>query len=179
MVTLLSNQTLLTMRRSGLTLALLAIPLLAAGCAGYPYQVGVAYETIHPEARPASRYYNRLDRDVRGYVNHLDHRLRLNRRQEQRIRRLLQNRAYDLLERTARSEHARVYPFPRHEAGRAHPIARRWWQETDRRIESLLNRRQVRAYRALTHQGYDDDRYDDDRYDRRDRRDRRRGRYND
>ncbi len=151
------------MRRSGYTAALLVIPLLVAGCAAHVYEAGVAYEVIHESPRHDSRYYHRVDRDARGYVNHLDHYLRLNPRQERRIERLLRNRTYDLLDRTARAEHYRVYPFPRNYGRKTHRIARRWWHQTDRRIEGLLSRRQLREYRALTHRDY----YDDDRYDRR------------
>ena len=85
---------------------------------------------------------------------------------------MLKNRAYDLLDRTPRSEHYRVYPFPRNYGQRTHRITRRWWHQTDRAIESLLSRRQIREYRALTHRDYYDDRYDH-------RRDRRHDRYDD
>ena len=156
-----------TMRRSGFTAALLVISLLGAGCAAHVYEAGVAYEVVHESPRHGSRYYHRVDRDARGYVNHLDYYLRLTHRQERRINRLLKNRAYDLLDRTARSEHYRVYPFPRNYGRKTHRIARRWWHETDRRIENLLSRRQIREYRALTDRDYYDndrrrDRYDDD-----------------
>lgn len=168
------------MRRSGLTLTLLAIPLIVAGCSAYAYEGSVAYEVIHESPRHESRYYHRVDRDAHGYVNHLDRYLHLSRHQERRVYRLLKTRAYDLLDRTPRSAHYSVYPFPRNYGNRTHRITRRWWHETDRRIENLLSRRQIRAYRSLTHRDYYDDRYDDDDDDHYDRRhDSRHDRYDD
>ena len=157
MVNYRSFKTPFTMRRSGYTLALFVIPLLMAGCTAYAYESGVAYETVYENPRHGSRYYHRAYRDARGYANHLDHYLHLSRRQERRIHRLLHNRTNDLLNRTAPSEHYRVYPFPRNYGRKTHRITRRWWHETDRRIEALLSRRQVRAYRALTRRDYYDD----------------------
>lgn len=164
------------MRRSGFILALLVTPFLLTGCAGYGYQTGVAYQTVHHPAPRNSRFYNRVDQDVRGYVHHLDRSLRLNKRQERDIYRVLQRRTYDLLDRTRRAEHQEVYPFPRRYGSRAYRVTERWWRQTDDQIESRLNQRQRREYRALVDGGrYDrrDDRYrdrDDDRYDNRRRR---------
>jgi hypothetical protein len=148
------------MRRSGSISGLLLIPLLLAGCAGYGYRVGAAYETVHHSPRHESRYYERVEQDARRYTQRLDRALHLSQRQERSIARLLMDRTYALLDRTPRSEHDRVYPFPRQDGRRMDRFARRWWQETDRRIEHHLNRRQVRQYRAWNHSDYDDDGYD-------------------
>ena len=159
-VTIHKTKTPLTMRRSGTPLAFLAISLFVAGCAGYTYEAGVAYQTVHHTPRYESRLYHRVDQDARRYTRHLDHYLHLSRRQERRIYRLLKDRAYALLDRTPRAEHYRIYPFPREYGHSTHRITRRWWHETDRRIEGQLKRRQVREYRALTHRDYYDDGYD-------------------
>lgn len=152
------------MRHSRFIIVLLMAPLFLTGCAGYAYQTGVAFETVHHQTPRTSRFYNRVDQDARGYVRYLDRYLRLNKHQERRINQVLQNRTYDLLDRTRIAEHRAVYPFPRHDGPRAPRITQRWWQQTDNRIESVLNRRQRREYRSLVN---------DDRYDRRD------GRYRD
>lgn len=144
------------MRRSGSISGLLLIPLLLAGCAGYGYRAGAAYETVHHSPRPESRYYQRVEPDARRYTQRLDRSLHLSQRQERSIARLLTDRTYALLDRTPRPERDRVYPFPRQDGRRMNRFARRWWQETDRRIEQHLNRRQIRESRAWHDRDYDD-----------------------
>jgi len=152
------------------------MPLLLMGCAAYAYEGPVAYETVHRGPDAQNPYVHRVDRDVHAYVQRLDRRLRLTPRQQQRLNGLLKERTYDLLHRTRRAQHDRVYPFPRR-SGRTAYYAGRWWNETDRRIENVLNRRQIREYRALTRGDRYDDRRDNRRDDRRD--DRRRRGYDD
>ncbi len=159
----LFHQPLLAMRRSGFFLALWALPLLA-GCAAYGHE-GIYREAPYYDA-PRRSHYQRVEQDARRYAHRLDGALHLSRRQEQRIRRLLADRAYALLDRTRPSDHRYVYPFPRRYHRQANRRVARWWRETDRRIESLLDRRQLRSFRALT--GRDD--YGEDRYRRQHRR---------
>ncbi len=145
------------MRRSGFFLALWVLPLLA-GCAAYGHE-GV-YREAHYYDGPRRYEYQRVEQDARRYAKRLDRVLRLSRRQEQRIRRLLADRAYALLERTRPSDLPYVYPFPRRYGRHANPRVVRWWHETDQRIEDLLDRRQLRPFRALTgRDGYEDGRY--------------------
>ena len=144
-----------------------------------------AYGTPDSRRYPDSRYpddygrnddyrttseYRSVERDVDRYTDRLDRALRLSTSQERRVEALLRDRTYDLLRRTRRDEHRYVYPFPRNDNDR---YTQRWWDDTDRAIEGVLDRRQRDEHRRLT-RGYGyNDRYDrnDDRYDDRNRRD--------
>lgn len=179
------------MIRSGTFLALLALPLLATGCAATYAQGGYAHRDTRYDTPVTSRYYHRVERDVRGYIRHLDRHLRLHRRQERHLHQMLTTRVFNRLDRSHRAEHDRVYPFPRTYGNRGNNT--RWWRETDRIIERTLNHRQARAYRALTRHDYDrgsyyydrgsyyddDDDDGDDRYERRRDRDRYKRRHDD
>ena len=93
----------------------------------------------------------------------LDRHLRLDRRQQQRIQRVLGERTYRLLDRTRPRDHAYVYPFPRRQDRRYEDAPTdRWWRSVDSEIEHTLTRRQREAYRTLTRR-YDDRYYRDDR----------------
>ena len=100
-------------------------------------------------------FRGRIAHDADRYVRRLDRMLRLNRRQEQRIHRILSERTYERVRRTRARDWERVYPFPRSERR----ATRDWWVQTDRRIARVLNRRQRARYADLFY----------DRYDRRDR----------
>ena len=144
-------------------LPLLVLAVMAAGCAS------VGYDTRYPDRRypdrrypdtrrtehHASHYYHRVDRDVHDYVRRLDRPLRLNRRQQRQIGRLLTERTYRLLDRTRSVHHDRVYPFPRRTGRYQRGTAERWWRTVDRQVDRYLNRHQRDAYRAFTHR-YDD-----------------------
>lgn len=159
------------MYRLRLTLPLLVLAVVAAGCAT------TVYDTRYPDRRypdrrqpdtrrvdhRTSRYYQHVEGDVRAYVRTLDRHLRLDRRQQQRIQRLLGERTYRLLDRTRPREHARVYPFPRRTDHRYRDTAtERWWRTLDAQIERTLDRRQRDAYRSITRR-YDDRYYRDGR----------------
>ncbi len=169
MVNMLSIKIPFTMRRSESTLILFVMPLLLTGCTFYAYEGSMAYEdsvaheVIHESPRREGVYYHHAEGDIRDYMTFLDLHLRLSRQQDRsrclrrlsqrgRIHSLLTNRVYDLLEHTPSIDHPVVYPFPR-DFSLTHSIARRWWVETDRQIESQLTPWQLRQYRALTHRG--------------------------
>lgn len=182
------------MRR--LPLLLLALLMLLSGCytlddidnnrrypdrrtpdARYP-------DSRYPDSRDGRRssaYYNRVDRDARSFVQNLDRRLRLNNSDERNIDRLLSQRTYQLLDRTRRADHDRVYPFPRRYNNNRNNAVDNWWRATDSQIERYLDRNQRDEYRRITRRNndrYDRDRRDrDDRYkrDQRDNRDRGKG----
>lgn len=129
---------------------LAALAVLAAGCA--PYSIGreghhrrTRTERVVHRTPARAAVYRRVPNDARQYTRQLDRALRLNRRQEQAIERLLVDRTVALLDRTNPRLHARVYPFPRQRADSRE--ARRWWRDTDRRIERVLDKRQRRVYR--------------------------------
>ncbi len=126
-------------------LPFLAFGLLAAGC--LPTASTVRYDRRVPTARHAahrapSRPDARAAHDARRYVRDLDRTLRLDWRQEDRIERLLTERATEYL----RYSRVPASPFPRRYDDRA---TRAWWRDTDRRIERELDHRQRRAYRDL------------------------------
>ena len=175
------------MRRYRLALTLLTLAVVAVGCST-GYGQGPIYDRRYPDDRrypnerryPDDRrsgYYNRVQHDVNEYVRHLDRNLRLERRQAQRIQRLLDERTVRLLERTRPYDHRRVYPFPRRTDRRQDPVVDRWWRDTDRQLERQLDRWQRDEYRYMTRQ-YEDRYRRDDRYRRNDGRYRRNdGRY--
>jgi hypothetical protein len=155
------------MRRPLFLLPLLLVFFLT-GCAA-TYGQGTHYpDTRYPDDRRypdtrTDRYHQRVDRDVHDYVHRLDRDLRLTRRQQQRIGRLLGEHTYRLLDRSRGNDRA-VYPFPRQYDRRQHRGMAIWWNEVDRDIERYLDRRQRRVYRQLTDRYDDRDRWDDDRY---------------
>ena len=159
------------MRRSFLLPALVFVLLAQGGCAWYEY----GYEDIFRDTDydRASRYHQRVDNDVRRYVDFLDHRLRLRNEQERQIGRLLAGRTYDLLDRTRPSARGRVYPFPRRHTRDQNSTVRRWWRVADRDVERYLSRSQRDVYRDLIYYQYQQDRRD---YDRRGEYDQRRNR---
>ncbi|MEL6615156.1 MAG: hypothetical protein AAFQ43_05435 [Bacteroidota bacterium] len=153
----------------------------------YDYRPG-DYQYSNRYGARGSREWRRVERDVRRYVRSLDRELRLTERQAWRIGDILERRAYKLLSESRTRNTSRIYPFPRR--FRSDRYANRtiayFWRDADRRIERVLQGRQLREYRYLTgrtrHRGnrgrYDDgrrgqyhydgrydDRYDDDRYD--------------
>lgn len=121
----------------------------------------------YPDSR-TDRYDSDVRRDVDRYLRDVDRAVRLDRRQEQDIGRLLEDRAYDFTRR-GRSDRYYETPFPR---GRdASREVQRWWNDTDRAIERRLDRRQRDDYRRFVRR-FDDRRSRDRRDDRWDRRDR-------
>ena len=131
-------------------------------------------DSRYPDSRRTSRaervVYSRVSNDADRYVRSIDRALRLDRRQEQRIARLLSDRAF----REVRSKRSRdvAYPFPRRAADRA---TAKWWRDADRRIERELDRRQRRIYKDMTRQYERSARRDDRRRGRHDNGRRRRG----
>lgn len=156
------------------SLILLALAASLTGCVGLEelYRQG---ERLPSERRSGDRGYDNRGYDGRGdtrgadrYLNDLDRAVRLDRRQEERVRELLYDRVYRFEDRSRGGRYES--PFPR----RARPSREvdRFWRDTDRAIERQLNRGQRRDYERFT------DRYRRDR-DRRDDRGRRnRGRRN-
>lgn len=133
------------MRTFPVSLGLLAVLLLAGGCAAH----------LHHRAYDPAYYRHRVDDDARRYVRLVDEALRLDRDQERRMARLLQSRAYHLLDRTPVHAHDRVYPFPRDRRhGRA---VRVWWRDADRHLARVLTRGQADRYYDLVRDGYFDD----------------------
>jgi hypothetical protein len=149
-----------------------AVVLLLSGCTSASLTATTAqphyrhYEA--PRAGHARAYYHRVARDVDDYVDFLDRRLRLTRRQERYLQRRLERATYRLLERTHPRDRRYVYPFPRRFEYERNRFVARWWDRADRRIDDVLSHRQRIEYRRLTHR-YDyryrrDRRYERDRY---------------
>lgn len=165
------------LRRNAPLFFIATLGLSIAGCAVY-----AADDIIRGPSSDAHRY--RVDRDVSRYVGMVDRQVRLDRRQERAINRLLRDHSYRLLERTHPSDRRYVYPFPRRNYRSMNAAQREFWRDVDRRVERSLTQRQARRYRraivrADDRRGSHVDRGDwDDRDDRRrDRRsDRRKGR---
>lgn len=137
-------------------LFLFALGLVATGCVPihstqrsdrYPRRPPTRVERVAVDRAVRAR----IARDADRYVRRLDRVLRLNRRQEQRIHRLLAERAYDRVRRTRARNWERAYPFPRSERR----ATRDWWAKTDRRIARVLNRRQRARYADLFYDRYD------------------------
>jgi len=114
------------------------------------------------------RYDRDVRRDVDRYLRDVDRAVRLDRRQEQEIGRILEDRAYDFTRRYDRDRYVES-PFPRDRVSSRE--AERWWDDTDRAIERRLERRQRDAYREFVRR-FDDRRYRDRRDTRWERRDR-------
>lgn len=121
------------------------------------------------------RYDTDVRRDVDRYLRDVDRAVRLDRRQEQEIGRILEDRAYDFTRR-GRYDRDRYVdsPFPRGRTSSRE--VERWWDDTDRAIERRLQRRQRDDYREFVRRY---DRYDDGRRSRRDTRWERRDRDDD
>lgn len=138
--------------RSTLSLLLLVgISLIAAGCVPLGTQT-TRNDRRYPDTRGTSTraervIYSRVSQDANRYVRSLDRALRLNRQQEDRITRLLADRAYDQVRRSR--DRNRAYPFPRRADDRA---TEKWWRDADKRIERELNRQQKRVYKDMTRQ---------------------------
>ena len=153
--------------------------LLAIAAVSLPGCVGLddLYRDVErwdPRSRYPDSRTDRYDTDVRRgadrYLRDVDRAVRLDRRQEQDIGRLLEDRAYDFTRRGGydRDRYAES-PFPR---GRdASREVERWWDDTDRAIERRLDRRQRDEYRRFVRR-FEDRRYQDRRDTRWERRDR-------
>lgn len=137
-------------------LFLFVFSLLSAGCV----PIGTTQRSERYPRRPPARiehgvvdraFRGRIARDADQYVRRLDRVLRLNRRQERRIHQILSDRAYDRIRRVRARDWERVYPFPRSERR----ATRDWWEQTDRRIARVLNRRQRARYADLVIDRYD------------------------
>lgn len=139
--------------------ALVAL-LLLAGCADYRYGAPLPGNTRpvpryeRPADARASAEWRRTPQDARRFVADLDRRMRridrrsgLDRNQQARIERLVENRTYALLQRTHARDHRHVYPLPRVERTREQQA---FWRATDREIERVLDRRQRETFRDLT-----------------------------
>jgi len=152
---------------------LLVFGLGATGCSA---AYGAQYRSAsHGQASTSTTHYDHdgytstaeyrsIRRDADRYADLLDRELRLSGRQERNIERLLIDRTRDLLRRTRRRDHYRVYPFPRRD--RRNSVGR-WWDRTDRYIEQMLHPRQRNEYRrlvrAIEHQrGYSSENRDRD-----------------
>lgn len=145
---------------------LLVAMLVLSGCA--VYGADIMHRRPAPE-RAAGPSPNRVERDVRAYVRHLDRELKLNRRQERSIERVLLDRTDHLMRTTRAPERNRVYPFPRRYDEYSNRGTMRFWQLADRDVERVLTRRQVADFRRMTdgrdHRRYDDRRDSNRRYD--------------
>lgn len=127
-----------------------AVHLLFVGALGFSVTGCATYAMNDVLRGPTSAsYHYRIDQDVRRYVGVIDRRIRLGRRQEQNVHRLLRERTFRLLDRTRPSNHRRVYPFPRREYRRMNIVQRSFWRNVDRRIERMLTRAQARRYRGV------------------------------
>ncbi len=172
------------MTRPLLTTLALAGLVALTGCAdlGYlggndrygDYRRGPTYDD-YGDYRRGNYDSRRIDRDAARYANEIDRYLRISNQEERAIRDILVGRTYDFLDRGG------DYPFPRR-GNRA----RSFWNQADRDIERVLDRRYREPYRYYNRYGaqryneyYRYRRYDDRRgwYDT--RRDRRDDRYDD
>lgn len=169
----------------------LAVLVGLSGCAELGYANGPWGDaTRYPsETRRAPTYggraddysrtneYRRVRSDAAAYANYVDRNLRLNGRDEARIRDVVERRAVDLLRRTAPRSHSRVYPFPRQNNRNGS-----FWNAVDRDVERVIGRQYRDDYRSLVRYGevrrQDRTRTPDRRYQTRDR-DRGRDRYDD
>ena len=169
------------MTRSILFSTALAALVALSGCADYGGYYGNRGQASYPGGTydngryddgryddRASGYTNRVRRDARDYVNYIDRHLRISEREERQIVRLIEDRTYRLLDRTRVRDHDRVYPFPRR-GNRA----RGFWNQIDRDIDRILDRRYREPYVYLNR--YGSTRYND--YYRHRRYDARRGWY--
>lgn len=151
--------------------AMIRLSLLAAVAVSLSGCVGLGLDDLYRDIERwdprtadsrSDRYGTDVRRDVDDYLRDVDRAVRLDRRQEQEIGRVLEDRAYDFERRSGRDRYAES-PFPRGRS--ASRDVERWWDDTDRAIERRLERRQRDAYRDFVR------RYDDRRYDRSGRRD--------
>lgn len=102
-------------------------------------------QTPPPARTVSTREARRVQSDARRYANDLRRPLRLDRRQQAAIERILTDRAVQTLDRTRARDREAVYPFPRRAAERNRTV-QRWWRDSDRAIERVLDRDQRRAY---------------------------------
>lgn len=161
-----------SLRRYAPLFFIATLGLSIAGCAVY-----AADDIVRGPSSDAHRY--RIDRDVRRYVGMVDRQVRLGRRQERMVNRLLRDRSYRLLERTHPADRRYVYPFPRRDYRSMNSTQREFWRDVDRRIERSLTRGQARRYRNAVVRTEVRRRPHVDRGDRDDRDDRRRDRRSD
>lgn len=138
------------MRSVSVTLSVVAVALLASGCTAYTYS-DIFDAAVYGPHR--SRNYDRVHDDARRHVRYLDRELRLDRRQAERIHRILVDRTYRLLDQTRPRDHRYVYPFPRRFDRDQPSVTRRWWARTDRSVASVLSRRQKEWYREMVRDG--------------------------
>lgn len=161
------------MRRTIPLFSVLAFLVLLGGCSLYSYED--IFRDRYPDDRypypdrrdgRMSRYYDRMDEDVYRYTRTLQQEVGLDRRQAERIDRVLRDRTYDLLARTPSRRHNEIYPFPRRYGNERNRAVRSWWASTDRQVERHLSRDQRRRYDDLVRgRRYDrNGRYEDDRY---------------
>lgn len=133
--------------------AFLLVLLVVAGCAPTGYGVRVPWpdeRVVVERSRPSTsarsvRVVRRVENDAARYARDVRRVAGLTPRQERAVRDVLTDRTLLLLERTDPRDHPFVYPFPRRGAERDRVVAR-WWRDSDRAVERLLDRRQRRAY---------------------------------
>lgn len=144
-------------------LPILAVAFLASGCATY------GLENIY-RTTGSGGHRHQVDRDVDRYVAQVDRNIRLNRRDERAINRLLRDRTHQFIERMRPEDRRYAYPFPRRSERSMNRAEYDFWRDADRAIERRLPRVQARRYAALTsgRDGYERGR--SDRHAKRDRR---------
>jgi hypothetical protein len=122
------------------------------GCA--PLGAGVYWPSdrgvVHRPAPPVAnaRLYHRADQDAARYARDVSRYVRLSPHQQRQVRAILADRAHHLLDRTHPHDHQYVYPFPR-QVGERDRTVQRWWRDSDRAIERVMDSHQRRAYRDV------------------------------
>jgi hypothetical protein len=133
-------------------LAFLLFALAGSGCAatGYgtiprPSDGVIVSRPAPPPPVRSARVYRRAETDAARYARDMRPFVGLTARQERAVREILADRTVALLDRTHPRDHPFVYPFPRraHERDR---LVQRWWRDSDRAVERVLDRQQRRAY---------------------------------
>ena len=145
------------LRPTTAALAVLGALVFASGCVLDPAAILGGDDYRYPDNRRDRAYDRRVERDVETYVRFMDRELRLDRRQERAVYRVLADRT----ERALYSR--RFYPYPRF-GGPQTRAKRNWWRSTDNALRRHLTRRQWDRYRNEVRY-----RSGDRRYDRRDR----------